>query len=307
MKKLLFQFDTDLHPSVFDTVVGYDGGADQVIGYGGLTPETIKPLVEGAIFTRAPKDKKNTAIFVGGSDMIAGQRLFNAVQSHFFPGFQVSVMLDSNGSNTTAAAAVAKLARSAFDCIGHPNGVDFESNRTAGGGNVFNGKKAVVLAGTGPVGQRAAVMLAQEGANVSITARTMARAQQACENMRERFGVALTPVEAFDHIARRHAIADAHIVLATGATGVELLKLEDWQDNPNLEMIADANATPPLGIGGTDMMDKGITRHGKIIWGAIGFGALKLAVHRACIAKLFEDNKQVLDAENIFALAKTMA
>ena len=72
-------------------------------------------------------------------------------------------------------------------------------------------------------------------------------------------------------------------------------------------MIADANATPPLGIGGTDMMDKGVARHCKIIWGAIGFGALKLALHRACVAKLFEDNKLVLDAENIFALAKLMA
>jgi hypothetical protein len=32
MKKLLFQFDTDTHPSVFDSVVAYDGGADYVIG-----------------------------------------------------------------------------------------------------------------------------------------------------------------------------------------------------------------------------------------------------------------------------------
>jgi hypothetical protein len=95
--------------------------------------------------------------------------------------------------------------------------------------------------------------------------------------------------------------------MATGATGVELLKPEDWQDNPNIELILDANATPPLGIGGTEMMDKGVERHGKIVWGAIGFGASKLALHRTCIAKLFDDNKQVFDAENIFALAKAMA
>ncbi len=285
MKKLLFQFDTDLHPSVFDTVVGYDGGADHVIGYGGLTPDKVKALVEGTIFTRAPKDKKNTAIFVGGSDIVAGQALFTAVQSHFFPGFQVSVMLDSNGSNTTAAAAVAKLATS----------------------GPLAGKKAVVLAGTGPVGQRAAAMLAKEGAEVALTARTMARAAQACADIKTRFGVNISPVEAFDNEARAAAIECANIVLATGATGVELLKTEHWQHNNNIEMIADANATPPLGIGGTDMMDKGIGRHGKIIWGAIGFGALKLALHRACIAKLFDDNKQVFDAENIFALAKEMA
>ncbi len=285
MKKLLFQFDTDTHPSVFDTVVAYDGGADHVIGHGGLTPENIRSLVEGAMFTRAPKDKKNTAIFVGGSDMIAGQALFNAVQQHFFPGFQVSVMLDSNGSNTTAAAAVAKLASS----------------------GALVGKKAVVLAGTGPVGQRAAAMLAKEGAEVSLTARKMERAVLACNNMKARFGVNLNPVEAYDNDDRAQAIAHANIVFATGAAGVELLSAEQWQHNPHIDMIADANATPPLGIGGTDVMDKGELRNGKIIWGAIGFGSLKLALHRACIAKLFEDNRQVLDAENIFALAKAMA
>jgi hypothetical protein len=285
MKKLLFQFDTDPHPSVFDTVVGYDGGADHVIGYGGLTPDNIAGLVEGAIFTRAPKDKKNTAIFIGGSNMAAGQQLFTAVQKHFFPGFQVSVMLDSNGSNTTAAAAVAKLASS----------------------GTLAGKKAVVLAGTGPVGQRAAAMLAQEGAEVSLTARKMARAVQACADMKERFGVDITPVEAFDNDARGRAIEQTHVVLATGAAGVELIKAEHWQHNNTIELMADANATPSIGIGGIDVMDKGQNRHGKIIWGAIGFGTLKLALHRACIGKLFEDNRQVFDAENIFALAKQMA
>jgi hypothetical protein len=285
MKKLLFQFDTDSHPSVFDTVVAYDGGADHVIGHANLTSSNVRSLVEGTIFTRPPKSKKNTAIFVGGSDMEAGQALFEAVQSYFFPGFQVSVMLDSNGSNTTAAAAVAKLASS----------------------GTLKGKKVVVLAGTGPVGQRAAVMFAQEGAEVTITSRKLANATIACTNMKKRFNVELTAVEAASFEARATAIKDAHIVLATGAAGVELLKPEHWEKHTTLEMIADANATPPLGIGGTDMMDKGIERHGKIIWGAIGFGTLKLALHRACIEKLFEDNKQVFDAELIFELAKEMA
>ncbi len=285
MKKLLFQFDTDTHPAVFDTVVGYDGGADHVIGHGGLTPHNVTALVEGAIFTRAPKDKKNTAIFIGGSDMEAGEALFAAVQQHFFYGFQVSVMLDSNGSNTTASAAVAKLVA---NCS-------------------LKGKKAVVLAGTGPVGQRAAAMLAREGAEVSLTARKMVRAVQACSHLKTRFEVDVTPIEAFDNEARAKAIEHAQIVLAAGAAGVELLTAEHWQYNNNIEIMLDANATPPLGIGGTDMMDKGSERHGKIIWGAIGFGSLKLALHRACIAQLFTDNKQVLDAENIFALAKAMA
>lgn len=285
MKKLLFQFDTDPHPAVFDTVVAYDGGADHVIGHGGLTPESVGALVEGAIFTRPPKDKKSTAIFIGGSDLIAGQELLKAVKKRFFGDFRVSVMLDSNGSNTTAAAAVAKLARS----------------------GTLAQKKAVILAGTGPVGQRAAVMLAREGAIVSITSRRLAKAEQACRDMKERFGVELTPIEAADNEARGAVLTDAQILFATGAAGVTLLDLRYWQDNPVIEMMADANATPPFGIEGTDMMDRGTDRHGKIVWGAIGFGTLKLALHRACIARLFESNNQILDAEEIFATAKAMA
>ena len=73
-KKLLFLLDTDSAPSVFDTVVGYDGGADHIIGYGGVTPESVAALVDGTIYTRGPKEKQSTAIFVGGSSMIAHDR-----------------------------------------------------------------------------------------------------------------------------------------------------------------------------------------------------------------------------------------
>jgi methylenetetrahydrofolate/methylenetetrahydromethanopterin dehydrogenase (NADP+) len=286
MKNLLFQLDTDVHPSVFDTVVAYDGGADHVIGHGSVNPDNVTPLVEGTIFTRAPKEKKHTAIFVGGSDMVAGEKLFKAVQKNFFADFRVSVMLDSNGSNTTAAAGVAKLLSS----------------------GEIKGKKAVVLAGTGPVGQRAAIMLAKEGASeVVISSRQMQRSEQACTDMKNSFDVDITPAEAADCDSRGKLIEDAQVVFATGAAGIELLKPEHWENNSNIELMADANATPPIGIGGTDMMDRGQDRNGKIVWGAIGFGTLKLALHRACIEKLFESNDQLFDAEEIFTLAKTMA
>ncbi len=286
MKKLLFQFDTDTHPSVFDTVVAYDGGADHVIGHGNLTPETVGALVDGTIFTRPPKEKKNTAIFVGGSDMEAGEALLAAIRKRFFGDFRVSVMLDSNGSNTTAAACVAKL-------------------MTSGS---ITGKRAVVLAGTGPVGQRAALMLAKAGAReIILTSRNQSRSDKTASDLRERFGIAVTPVEARTAEDRAQFLEGAAILVATGATGVELLKETHWISNPTLELVADANATPPLGLGGLDMMDRGTDRSGKKVWGAIGFGTLKLALHRACIAKLFESNTQVLNAESIFDIAREMA
>ncbi len=285
MKKLLFQLDTDPHPSVFDSVVGFDGGADHVIGHGNCNPGNVGALVEGSIFTRSPKEKKNTALFLGGSDMIAGELLLDAVKNTFFSNFRVSVMLDSNGSNTTAAAAVARIMQSTS----------------------LKGKKALILGGTGPVGQRAAVMMTQEGATVCIASRKPSRAAEACAHIKTQFDVDVDAAGAQTNDERAELCADAQIVFATGAAGIQLLDEEHWQHSKIIEVIADANATPPLGIGGTDMMDEGKDRHGKIIWGAIGFGKLKLALHRACIAKLFESNDQVLDAGEIFALAKQMA
>ena len=81
MKKLLYQFDTDTLPSVFDNVVGYDGGADHISAYGGVTAGNVGALVEGAIFTRAPKDKKNTALFVGGSNLLQGEAVLAAIRA----------------------------------------------------------------------------------------------------------------------------------------------------------------------------------------------------------------------------------
>lgn len=284
MKKLLYQFDTDPHPAVFDNVVGYDGGADHITAYGGVTPANVGALVDGAIFTRAPKDKKFTAIFVGGSNMADGEALFKAVRKKFFANFRVSVMLDSNGSNTTAAAGVAWLSH----------------------GRSLAGKRAVVLAGTGPVGQRAAVMLAREGARVAITGRQMARTQAIAQAIEQRFDVAIEALEAPDNATRAQAIEGAQVVFATGAAGVCLLDEAAWKGQRSLELLADANATPALGIEGIDMMDKGAERHGKIVFGALGFGALKIALHRACVGRMFEQNDLVLDGDEIYALAKTM-
>ncbi|HXW49331.1 MAG TPA: NADP-dependent methylenetetrahydromethanopterin/methylenetetrahydrofolate dehydrogenase [Xanthobacteraceae bacterium] len=285
MKRLLFLLDTDPVPSVFDTVVGYDGGADHVIGYGGVTPSNVGSLIDGTIFTRGTNEKRHTAIFVGGGSMAAGEELLSAVTKRFYANFRVSVMLDSNGSNTTAAAGVAQLAKT----------------------RNLAGKKAVVLAGTGPVGMRAAALLAKEGAVVSLTSRMKQRADAACRAVESRFGAAPTPIEAIDNDARHRAVKGAHIVFAAGAAGVELLAANQWQSEAEIELIADCNAQPPLGVAGVEATDKAKDRGGKLTFGALGIGALKLKLHRTCIVRLFERSDQVLDAEQIYALAKAMA
>lgn len=284
MKKLLYHFDTDSIPSVFDSVVAYDGGADHVMQYGGIQENNCANLVEGAIYTRAPKHKKNTAIFVGGSDLAAGQSLFEAIQALFFENFRVSVMLDSNGCNTTAAASVALLHQATS----------------------LQGKLAVVLAGTGPVGQRAAMMLAQSGARVRLTSRKQERSAQACSEMAKRFGVTLVPVEASDADSTMAALEGAQIVFGAGKAGVQLLDESQWQQHDTIEILADASTAVRPGFKGIRLTDNNAERFGKKIFGGLGIGALKLKLHRACIEKLFTSNDHVLDANAIYELARNM-
>lgn len=281
-KKLLFQFDTDLTPSVFDCVVAYDGGADHVTGVGGVNSDNVLPMVDGCIYTRA--QKKNTAIFVGGSSLEDGEKVLAAVKKRFFSGFRVSTMFDSNGSNTTAAAAVAHISNACSP----------------------KNKKAVVLGGTGPVGQRAAALLAKEGADVFITSRSIDKASKVCQRINERFNVDCKALAGSSHEERCKAVLDSAIVVATGASGVVLLNEEDWSSNSSIEVLCDANAMPPLGISGIEMNDKAKIRNGKKTFGSIGFGGLKISVHRTCISKLFETNELCLDAEEIYAIAKSM-
>jgi hypothetical protein len=281
MKKLLFQLDPDPIASPFDTVVAYDGGADQVLTFSGVTPAHLENIVHGAIFTRGPKQKKNSAIFIGGSNLAQGEALLAAVQKFFFANFRVSLMLDSNGCNTTVAATIASLGPVA-------------------------GKKAVILAGTGPVGQRAAGLLAAEGAQVTLTSRRLERAQEVCRDVGRRFGVSLTPMQVTDEGTTQIALAGMQIVLTTGPGGIELLPAALWREHPTLEQVADVNNVPPLGVGGLDLMDKGVERWGKICFGALGIGGLKMKTHRTAVGKLFDANNQVFDAEAIYELAKEL-
>jgi hypothetical protein len=290
VKKLLLQLDTSPLPSVFDRVVAHDGGADDVMAYGGLTPDTVRDLVHGCIFTRGPKDLRNTAIFVGGTDMAAGERLFAAARKAFFGPMRVSVMLDSNGSNTTAVAAVAKVVQAA-------------------GGDV-KGARTVVTAGTGPVGMRAAGLLAKAGAEVTITSRGVVDASF-LEALQKRFGgAATTPIRAVtmtDAAQASQVLAGAALLVSAGPAAVCMVPRAAWAGRSGLRVAADLNAVPPQGIEGVDVQDNGAERDGVVVFGALGVGGLKMKIHKACIARLFESNDAVLDAETIAEVAQALA
>src|SRR2546428_13510280 len=109
MRKLLLQLDSSRLPSVFDRIVAFDSGADEVMSYGGITEADVRDLIYGCIFTRGPKDLKHTAVFIGGSDMAAGEGRPPPAQRPFFRPVPGLPLPDPNGTETPPAAPPADM------------------------------------------------------------------------------------------------------------------------------------------------------------------------------------------------------
>ncbi|HYF38404.1 MAG TPA: NADP-dependent methylenetetrahydromethanopterin/methylenetetrahydrofolate dehydrogenase [Gemmatimonadales bacterium] len=285
MRKLLLQLDSSRLPSVFDQVVAYDAGAEVVMSYGGVTEGDVRDLIHGCIFTRGPKDLHNTAVWIGGNNMSAGEQLLAMAQDALFAPFSVSIMLDSNGSNTTAVAAVVKIEETIGDLAG---------------------KKVLILAGTGPVGQRAAGLLARDGADVTITSRKPEQGEKARQFVSARFNVQVEAVTLNDPSTLPKLLEGVDVLLNSGPAGVQMVPRSAWQNAGSLQIAVDLNAVPPLGIEGIEVNDAGQRREGVVAFGAFGVGNFKTKLHKACVARLFTRNDLVLDAEAIADIAREL-
>lgn len=286
MQKILIQLDTDDLPSSFDQVVAVDAGAERLFSYGGVGVDNVEGLVHGAIFTRGPSDLHNTAVFVGGSNVEAGEQLLKTVQQTFFGPMRVSVMMDSNGCNTTAAAAVV-AAKSHVE---------------------LNGAAALVLGGTGPVGQRVARLLAAEGCSVRLASRSEDRAAGICESIAQDIPDAqLTPVAAAATADCLSAASGVQLLFAAGAAGICFLPEGSLGSIDGLQVAVDLNAVPPTGIADIKATDKAADHNGVTCYGALGVGGTKMKVHKQAVGQLFESNDRVLDTNEIYQLALSVA
>jgi methylenetetrahydrofolate/methylenetetrahydromethanopterin dehydrogenase (NADP+) len=202
-----------------------------------------------------------------------------------FDPLQVSIMLDSNGSNTTAVAAVVKIEETLGD---------------------LSGKRVLVLAGTGPVGQRAAGLMAKDGAHVTITSRKPEQGDKARQFIGARFDVQVDAVTMNDPAQLPELCQGVQILLNSGPAGVQMVPRAAWTAVKSLEVAVDLNAVPPLGIEGVEVGDAGKVRDGVTVFGAFGVGNFKTKLHKACVARLFTRNDLVLDAEAIAEVAREM-
>jgi hypothetical protein len=284
-RKILIQLDSDPQASTFDSVVAVDAGVDFLFRHRDVEDTDVRGLVHGAMFTRGGEDLKSTAIFIGGSRVEAGESLLEQVKNTFFGPVRVSVMMDANGANTTAAAAVL----------------------LAGKHVALAGTTALVLGATGPVGQRAVRLLARQGAKVHVGSRAVQRAKNVCETVRKIAPSAnLTPHGTLTPNEIAAALNGAQVVIAAGAAGAQLLSAEARRGCSTLKVAIDLNAVPPVGLEGVEVLDKGRERDGAVCYGAIGVGGTKMKIHKAALEKLFERNDLVLDAEEIYEIGRAL-
>jgi len=288
VKKVLLQLDTDEHPSPFDAIVAEDADVDVLLSHSNVQPDQVRGLVQDAFFPRGVDDLKNTAVWVGGKDVPTGEQLFAEVQKAYFGPFRVSVMLDSNGCNTTAGTTIARIVKA----------------------RDVRGDRAVVI-GLGAVGLRSATLLQQEGAEVTVESlpadlfgddrpyhrpRGLSVAEQLGLNIRE-------PA---DRSELEATIEGAQIVLAAGPAGVAVLRRDAWAAADSVELLVDYNAAEPLGIEDTKATDDMVDYDGKLVLGALAIGGPKLKVHKTCIRRMFESNDKVFDTEAVYAVAKEL-
>jgi methylene-tetrahydromethanopterin dehydrogenase len=255
---ILHMFTPGRQMSPFDINMAADAGYQMLPTYTEVTLAGIHGLTQDAIFSRGPSGVAHTGLFIGGRDVMLAADMLDAARKAMVPPFVVSAMADPSGSFTTAAALVA--------CV--------EAQLRKVHGTELAGKRVVILGGTGTVGRIAGVLAQQLGAEVMLSSHLgEAAARQAAEETQARFGSALGGVSGTTAAEVRASIADADVVMATAAAGIQVLAEADRACARHLLVAADVNAVPPAGIAGVGVMD-----HGKLLpdCRAVGIGALAI-------------------------------
>jgi methylene-tetrahydromethanopterin dehydrogenase len=246
--------------SPFDVNMAYDAGYDAVVPYTGASVGDVTTLTQDAIFSRGPKGVKRTGLFIGGRDLATALSMLDAAKKAMVPPFEVSVLVDPSGAFTTAAAAVACVEKCLKD--------NFSTTP--------EGKRVLILGGTGPVGAAAAVLCAQLGAKVQVASHSaLDRAQQVSRMVRERYKLEVEAVWA-DANALNKLASEAEVIIAAAKAGAEVMPAAVLAQAAKLLVAADINAVPPLGIAGIDVHDNGKALPGVPGGKAKGIGALAI-------------------------------
>jgi methylene-tetrahydromethanopterin dehydrogenase len=275
---ILHLFTPTRQASPFDVNMAVDAGYQVVVPYADVDMNNLAALTQDAIFSRGPKGVRRTGIFIGGRDVIVAEDMLRLAQKSMFPPFMVSVFADPSGSYTTAAAMIAcverELRKAEGDGKGDGKGDSKGDSKGGGKGGGLEGKRVLILGGTGAVGRIAGVLCARAGASVRLCSHSdAARAVGAADSLSRRFDVALEGLLIDSREALQRELAATEVVLATAAAGVQVMGKDDLASADALLVAADVNAVPPAGIAGVDVQHDGVPIEGSA---AVGIGALAI-------------------------------
>jgi threonine dehydrogenase-like Zn-dependent dehydrogenase len=252
------------------------------LAFGHITSENLADVVQGAIFPRGPDGLANTAFWVGGSKVRDGEAVFEAAQKLFFDPFRPSIMLDSDGSNTTAAACVARVR----------------------GAVALKGARAAVI-GVGPVGQRTAELLRREGAEVTLLTLppdVMERGYRRASGVTVAQDAGFEVVEPASSDELDAALADHLAVFAAGPAGTRVLRRSGWTQE-GVSVVVDYSAADPVGVEGVDRTDDLKKGDGVLKLGALAVGGPKMKLQKRCVQQMFETKGTVMDLDGVYDVA----
>ncbi|WP_305906770.1 NAD(P)-dependent methylenetetrahydromethanopterin dehydrogenase [Methylomarinum sp. Ch1-1] len=290
---ILHMLTTAKNLSPFDVNMAMDAGWLQAVPYINVEPSEVRGLVQDAIFSRSPKGLKRTGIFIGGRETKLAMDMLKTAKNSMVPPFEVSVFADPSGAFTTAAGMVAAVEKELADKFG----------------STLEGKNILALGGTGPVGQAAAVIAAQAGANVRIIGRQLEKAERIADLCSNEFGDGKISISAGADADKAEYIKTTDVVFATGAAGIELLSAELIASAPQLKVAADVNAVPPSGIAGVDAFDNGAaiagSQSGAVGIGALAIGNIKYQAQSRLLKRMLESDKPLyIHFEHAFEVAR---
>ena len=290
---ILHMLTTAKNLSPFDVNMALDSGWVSAVPYINVDLSDVQGLVQDAIFSRSAKKIRRTAIFIGGRDPKLAMDMMKVAKEAMFHPFEVSIFADPSGAFTTAAGMVAAIERELLA----------KFNTT------LAGKNMLVLGGTGPVGQAAAVIAAKAGVNVKIIGRQFEKAKQIADLCSNEFGEGKITITAGADADKAEYIKTADIVVSTGAAGIELLSAELVASAPVLKVAADVNAVPPAGIAGVDAFQDGEpiagSRSGAVGIGSLAMGNVKYQTQNRMLKKMIEsDIPLYLHFEHAFEVAR---
>lgn len=297
-RSIMHMFTPRKHTSPFDINMAIDAGYDIAFPYQNVDLSEVADMTQDVIFSRGPAGVKKTGIFIGGRDIGLAMDMLAAAKKAMVPPFEVSVFADPSGAFTTAAALVACVERELKQRFQHG----------------FEGAKAIVFGGTGPVGLATAVIAAEQGAQTTIVDHfSLDTALDYAAEAKRRYGVNLVGTTAASDADKARLISDADVVFCTAKAGIQVLNASVLSDAQQLKVAGDVNAVPPLGIEGIKLMDAGAPlehatqANNAVAVGALAVGDVKYKLQHELLRQTLESDKPVyLDFRNAFEDARKL-